>query len=269
MERDRLEFTTPEGVTLDLELAGIGSRALAGALDLVIQGFMLFLAVFVLGFGGIQVAGAGTDTSLLILVVVFVLGSLAILVGYHVVFEVWGRGRTPGKRVFGVRVVRMDGGPVRLSQSLIRTFLRLIDYLPGMYGIGVIAVFASGKNQRLGDMAAGTVVIVDRSRRSNPTATAAPVGSQPYSPWDAGESPAVAVGDRANPTGWDVSRVTDRELALVRRFLDRRWSIENPARAAIADDLAGRLRPRVVSPAAPMANEDFLARVVELKRGTA
>jgi uncharacterized RDD family membrane protein YckC len=264
MERDRLELTTPEGVTLDLELAGIGSRALAGVLDLVIQGVMLFLVLLLLGFGGAQIATFGSEASLLIVLIVFLVTTVAIFVGYHVVFEVWGRGRTPGKRVFGVRVVRMDGGPLRLSHSLIRTFLRMIDYLPSLYGIGVIAVFASSKNQRLGDMAAGTVVVMDRGRRSARDPIAAPDLSTPI-PSVQAYAPAQ---QRGAPTGWDVSRVTDEEVALARRFLDRRWSLENTARVTIADDLAGRLRPKVVAPAAEMANEDFLTRVVELKRDT-
>ena len=257
-------MTTPEGVTLDLELAGIGSRALAGVLDLVIQGVMVYAAAILFIMGAF--AGAGSSSIVLVLVV-SIATFIAILVGYHVLFEVYLGGQTPGKRMIGVKVVRMDGGPLGLSHSLIRTFLRIIDYLPALYGIGVIAVFASRRNQRLGDMAAGTVVILDRSRHAKPKLEASVRPSSSSQTMDEFVNRANRPQPAPPGAGWDVSRVTDEELGLTRRFLERRWTLDDHARRTLAADIAGRLRWKVVAPSGDLPDEQFLARLVDIKRG--
>jgi uncharacterized RDD family membrane protein YckC len=256
MERDRLELTTPEGVTLDLELAGVGSRALAGTLDLIIQAMIMYGVIVVMLVGAF--AGGGNP---FLVIAASILAVVAAILGYHVVFEVWVGGQTPGKRMIGLRVVRTDGGPVGLAQSLIRTLMRIIDFLPTIYAIGIVTVFATTRNQRLGDLAAGTVVILDRSRHPKPVPT-----SRPTTPM----SEIVGNGEPASasvPVGWDVSAVTDEEVGLVRRFLDRRWSLDDGARRALAADLAARLRTKVVAPESFVADEPFLAQIVRIKDG--
>lgn len=257
MERDRLELTTPEGVTLDLELAGVGSRALAGTLDLIIQTMLMYGAIIVFLVGAF--AGGGNP---FLIIAVGIFAVVGILVGYHVLFEVWVGGQTPGKRMIGLRVVRADGGPIGLAASLIRTLLRIIDFLPSAYAIGIVTVFATTRNQRLGDLAAGTVVILDRSRHPKP----APTPRHTVRTTDVARTPRVDPG--SVPVGWDVSAVTDEEAGLARRFLDRRWSLDDGARRALAADLAGRLRTKVVAPDSFIADEPFLARIVAIKDGT-
>ncbi len=256
MERDRLELTTPEGVTLDLELAGVGSRALAGALDFIIQMMLLYGAIIVFLIGAF--AGGGNP---FFVIATGVLAIVAVLIGYHVLFEVWVGGQTPGKRMIGLRVVRADGGPVGIAHSLIRTLLRIIDFLPSLYAIGLVAIFATTRNQRLGDLAAGTVVILDRSRHPKPALSPPPVrrSTAPEPFREVTDPPPV-------PVGWDVSRVTDDELGLARRFLERRSSLDDEPRRALAADLAGRLRPKVVAPAS-LSDEAFLDQVVQNKNG--
>ncbi len=257
MERDRLELTTPEGVTLDLELAGVGSRALAGALDFIIQVMLLYAAIIVFFIGAF--AGGGNP---FLLIATLILAVGAVLVGYHVLFEVWVGGQTPGKRMIGLRVVRTDGGPIGLAHSLIRTLMRIVDFLPSGYAIGIVTVFATTRNQRLGDLAAGTVVILDRSRHPKPSPT--PRRSIPMSEilGPANTDPAAV------PIGWDVSAVSDEEVGLVRRFLDRRGTFDEGARRALAAELAGRLRPKVVAPDTYFEDEPFLAQIVQIKDGS-
>jgi uncharacterized RDD family membrane protein YckC len=192
---DRLTLTTPEGVDVELLLANIGSRFLATLLDLLIEGGI--------GLVGALIAGAAFDGGVLTLVLS--VGLFLLLFGYDVLFEVTQRGQTPGKRAVGVRVLRSSGAPVTFVTSAIRNVLRLIDFLPVFYGIAMLCIFFTQRHQRLGDIAAGTIVA--RERRPEP------VAPPPFRP-------------PARVHGWDTSAVTAEELAIVRQFLDRRTSID-------------------------------------------
>ena len=216
---DRITIPTPEGVSLEMTLAGLGSRAIAGAIDLTIKGLLAVLVSVVLLalFGDLGVA-----------VLLPLLGLLVI--AYAVLFETLARGRTPGKRMTGLRVVRSSGRPVDLMASAIRNLMRIVDGLPLSYLPTLVSVLVTQRNQRPGDLAADTVVIRDRraiDRRSRKPA----------------EVPArVRPGAGAQ---WDVSRVAPDELATVRAFLERREGLTPAARERLAARLAGVLRPRV------------------------
>lgn len=232
---DRLSITTPEGVQLDLALAGLGSRFIATSIDILIQ-----LAIAILGVLGISAAFDGGVQILL-----FSIGGFLILFAYDVAFEVLAGGRTPGKRWTGLRVVRESGAPVTFVTSAIRNVLRIVDFLPAAYGIGMIAVFFSAHNQRLGDLAAGTVVSRERlgGRKRESVAPAA--------------QPPLASGALQ---GWDASAINAQELAAVRSFLERRATLTAGARAHLAKTLADRLRPKVAG-APPLEHEAFLERL--------
>jgi uncharacterized RDD family membrane protein YckC len=128
---DRLAISTPEGVEVELTLAGIGSRFIAGGIDFAIQ--LLTLAALAIVLDQFGAGGAALLSSL----------TFALIFFYDVLFEVLGRGRTPGKRVTGLRVVRSGGRPITLVRSALRNILRLIDILPGLYAVGMTAIFAS------------------------------------------------------------------------------------------------------------------------------
>ena len=245
---DRISIATPEGVDLQLTLAGLGSRAVARIVDQAIQtgvviGVMLLASLAGGDGGGPGLAGAA-----------FVVVLFLVQFGYDVVFETLASGRTPGKRWSGLRVVRADGGPVGFLPSALRNLLRLVDFLPGVYTVGMVAVMASRHNQRLGDMAAATLVV--RERRGGRGRAPAPVPT------------AIAAG-AWHPAGdvaaWDVSAVTAEEIATVRRFLDRRAGLTAEARGRLAGELAGRLRPKVVGPPPDQAPEPFLEALAAAK----
>ncbi len=226
---DFLTITTPEGIDVDLQLAGIGSRFLATLLDLLI--------LAVVAVVGLLLASAVLDGGVLALVLS--VGAFLLLFGYDVLFEVRAAGRTPGKRAAGLRVVTDSGAPVTFVTSAIRNVLRLIDILPGVYGIAMIAIFVTRHNQRLGDLAAGTLVV--RERRATP-----------------GPDPSVAA---ERTYGWDTSGVTAEDLSVVRSFLGRRETLNPGARAALADQLAGRLRTKVAG-APTQSSEAFLEALI-------
>lgn len=224
---DRVTIPTPEGVDLDIVLAGLGSRFAATLLDLTIQ----IGAIIALGMA----LGLGSNSGYVV-AAYFVLIFL-VLFAYDIVFETWNSGRTIGKLAAGIRVVRSGGQPVNFMTSTVRNLIRIVDFLPLFYTIGMISVIVTQRNQRLGDLAAGTYVI--RERRATapvPQAIAAPTAAGGWAP------PPTA---NAAYMSWDVSTVTAGEVATVRRFLERRATLDPHARTQLGFDLATRLRAKV------------------------
>jgi uncharacterized RDD family membrane protein YckC len=236
---DRISIPTPEGVELELVLAGVGSRLVATLVDFLIKGAVLLALWIVAGAAG------GEDGSFV--VAVLIVASFLVFFGYDVAFETLASGRTPGKRAAGLRVVRLGGEPVGFLASAVRNLLRLVDSLPGIYAVGAVCILFSRRNQRLGDLAAGTLVV--RERRA-PLPAAAP-------PAD------FALADRY--AAWDVSGVTSFELVTVRRFLVRRWHLDPTARGRLGWELAERLRPKVAGAPADLHPEQFLEGLATAK----
>jgi uncharacterized RDD family membrane protein YckC len=241
---DRMTVETPEGVTVTVPLAGVGSRFVSAGIDFTIQILLTAAAAVVfLAFG----VGGGVGPGL------FAIAVFAIFFVYDVSFEVLAGGRTPGKRWTGLRVVRSGGQPVGFVSSSIRNILRLVDFLPSVYLAGIVSILVTKRNQRLGDLAADTVVA------RAPRKSARVVGEQAMVP------PPGALA------AWDVSGVTPEELSAVRSFLERRSSLEWGAREALARSLASRLRSRVggiseTDPAGDAANDEvFLERLARVK----
>jgi uncharacterized RDD family membrane protein YckC len=153
---------TPEGIELTLHLAGPVPRAMAWAIDLAIRvAILMLVSTLVLPLGQ---AGLG----------------VLLLAGFFVEwllpawFEAWWRGQTPGKRAMGLTVLNDDGTPVRWPGALTRNLLRAVDFLPVFYGIGLLAMLTSRDFKRLGDLAAGTVVVYQAEKalhRDIPEAT--------------------------------------------------------------------------------------------------
>lgn len=165
------------------------------------------------------------------------------------VFDAFAGGRTPGRRVAGLRLVDTDGGTVGFLPAVVRNILRIVDFLPSFYTVGVIAIFVSDRNQRLGDLAAGTLVVRHASR----SAAVVPGSIRP-------DATVVEA-----PAGWDVTGVTDGDLAVVRSFLGRRADLEPSSRARVAGELARRLEPVVSGPVRSAGDEAFLESVVAAK----
>jgi uncharacterized RDD family membrane protein YckC len=141
------DVSTPELVALHLRLAGPVPRALAWLIDLLLRLGLLLVLGSVLGV-------LGRFGWALMIISWFVLDWF-----YPVAFEVWGNGATPGKRALGLMVRNDDGTPVGWGASLTRNLLRVADFLPFGYGIGLLAMFLSAEFRRLGDIVAGTVVV--------------------------------------------------------------------------------------------------------------
>ena len=143
----RYQIETPEGIDLPLRPAGLMPRALAFGFDLGLRGLILGVLFIALAFLGNL--GIGLGSILLFLVSWW----------YMVLFEVLNQGSSPGKQIMGLRVVQDDGTPIGWSASLIRNLLRFVDMLPFGYFLGAISCLQHPHFKRLGDIAAGTLVI--------------------------------------------------------------------------------------------------------------
>lgn len=149
-----LVVATPERVSFDYQVAGLGTRAIAQILDLLIIAAILVAVAF--AAGAFAVVGSNTVASL-----VGLLGSFVAIFGYFWVSEALWSGQTIGKRVFHLRAVGDRGEPMTFGQAGIRNVVRIVDFLPYAYGVGMVVLFANGRGKRLGDLAAGTVVVKD------------------------------------------------------------------------------------------------------------
>ncbi len=233
---DAITIPTPEGIELHYMLAGGGSRFTAELIDVLLR------LVVLVAMSGVLIAlggGVGAEIALII-------ASFLAWFAYDVVFEVWGAGRTPAKRWSGLRVVMAGGQPVGLGSSAVRTLLRLIDQWLTLGIVGMVCIQATSRNQRLGDLAAGTIVVRERTSR---------VAQQAEIP------PNSLIAEL------DVTAITSEELSAVRDFLARRQSLKGEARPRVAAALAERLEGKVGGlPPGGLAPERLLETIAAAKR---
>ncbi len=159
-----IQIVTPENIEIEYELAGIGSRFTAALIDHLLI-LLAILLIWSVGYTAVLLqmsANVFGDAPLWTQAVLTIL-SFITTVTYPIVFELRGNGQTPGKKISGLRVIRDGGYPIDLQSSIVRNIVRIADIMPGAYGVGLISLFFNSQNKRLGDIAAGTVVIKDRA----------------------------------------------------------------------------------------------------------
>ena len=161
LNSDQLNIDTPELVAIEMPLAGIGSRFIALLIDTLIWAAGLIVLGLVL-WAFKPALQAFSNLSYQWTVAVFTLTIFLLNWGYFTLFEAFWHGRTPGKRVARIRVIQRSGRAIGIFESMARNFIRYVDQIPFFYAVGVIAVFATRQHQRLGDLAAGTLVVRDR-----------------------------------------------------------------------------------------------------------
>ncbi len=224
---ETLIIETPERVPLEFALASIGNRFLAVAIDHFIQYFSIFLIAWfflsLAGYTSSDLADAPGDLltempkwTIAILIIVLFL----IFAGYFIVFEWLWNGQTPGKRLLKLRVIREDGRPLTLWEAIARNLLRICDAVPGfilpVYSIGLIVIFLSNRDQRVGDIFAGTVVIRERTDE-------APTFAETFS--NRVTDTAFSRVQKSVVVEANVSLLSEREVEVVESFLRRRWDL--------------------------------------------
>ncbi|MRG87482.1 RDD family protein [Salinibacillus xinjiangensis] len=167
MDQEHVNVKTPEYVSLQFKLAGLGSRTAAFLIDqlilMVINIAIILILIFGMGNGGSATSFLANMSSMpvaIAIILVFLLNW-----GYFFAFEYFSGGRTVGKKLMGIRVIQDNGHSLTLLSSFIRNLLRIIDSLPANYLLGIIMIFFHSKHKRLGDLVGGTIVVHERGKR--------------------------------------------------------------------------------------------------------
>jgi uncharacterized RDD family membrane protein YckC len=238
---DKLTIDTPEQIALEYTLAGAGSRFLALAVDTGIQALAVILTALVL-LGARAAFGLSFGVWVQAAVVLF---WFLVYYGYFAVFETVWSGQTPGKRIVGLRVIGSTGRPITAFDAILRNLLRIVDSLPGIYAVGIISVFVTARSQRLGDLAADTVVVHEQSLRHQLTPPAA-----------------AAAASRG------AARLDAGEIEAMETFVKRREELPIYMRDRTARQLAQHLRERLDLSLDPQLSDEALIEelVVEYRR---
>lgn len=271
-----LVVATPERVSFDYQVAGLGTRAIAQILDLlIVSGILIGVYFFAFAAGAVT----GSDTAIYLVIII---GSFLVLFGYFWISEALWSGQTIGKKVFRLRAVGDRGEPLTFLQAGIRNVVRIVDFLPYGYGVGMVVLFAHGKGKRLGDLAAGTIVVKDSDyvslwqlaggrRPADPAEVLPPLSSPPgYADYPAAPPPPPGFGAANQPSPYSpasASEVTLRRLdPELRRFVSsyarRRPQLSLDVRVQLAATVQPSLRsalPEVFAQRGPLATLDHLA----------
>jgi len=267
---DQLNIETPEQVDLRFPVAGIGSRFVAVLVDHLIQ-LVPYVLIFIaaLFFPGSSGGGApapvkpsaGMELGEKWAIAIITLINFVWITGYFALFEAFWHGQTPGKRLMKLRVIKDSGRQITLFEALARNLLRIIDILPTAYAIGVITMLCNRKNKRLGDFAAGTLVVHELPVDDRP-AEAFLSGTNYFAPKT--EAPPE------NPIPADaISRLDAADLHVIETFFARALDLDMPTRARMAERIVARMTAKMRVPPPEGNPERALEAMAKALRGSA
>jgi len=288
---DQLNIDTPEQVELQFNIAGVGSRFVAALVDYLIQAVCLFLEFLFFVFLSAGTSDShsspgwsGMDTATKWVIALIIFLNFAFFTGYFILFEAYWRGQTPGKKLMKLRVIKDSGRQITFFESLARNVIRIIDLLPNWYLVGVITMLCNKGNKRLGDLAAGTLVIHERldeqsilHQSSNRLITAAPSAAASQ-PWNASQHPSPHPAPQA-PSPWEkpivamfpadaVARLAPQDLIVIESFFARMLDLPMDTRAAIAYRMAAQMAAKMRVPVPDGNPERALEAIAFQMRGT-
>jgi uncharacterized RDD family membrane protein YckC len=250
---DRIRIDTPEQISLDLPLAGVGSRFMAIAVDTLLQILLYIGTIFAMA--ALSKYGPSLPSWAAVLpgswlAALMILFMFSIYWGYFAFFEIIWKGQTPGKRLAKIRVIKNSGRGINVYEAIGRNLLRVIDWLPGMYVVGIITILISRRNQRLGDHLVGSIVVHEKA-------------TEEFRPdW-------ISATESA-PSDPQLSKITPEELVLIETYLQRRDTLELGFRDATAQKIAARIIQKTgVERPANQSLDDFLQAVARKVRDSA
>ena len=247
-----------------MPLAGIGSRFIGTLIDalILIVALLVLIAAFAIVVPAMHLFG---DVSANWAIGIFVLILFLIQWGYFSLFEAFWDGRTPGKRVAKVRVIHQSGRGISFLESLGRNLVRVIDWVPSFYGIGIVTMFVTKRHQRLGDLVAGTLVVRDRDvDEPHWSGTSSRTFTGPALSADSPIPPPHLSVVLAAPA---LAKLTTSDLEVVEGFFARRLDMDLTTRAALAERIAAALCAKSGLEIAPGTTvETFLEAVVHQVR---
>jgi uncharacterized RDD family membrane protein YckC len=247
---DKHTIETPEQMPLEFAIAGIGSRFLAMAIDTLIQtgaAVVIVGIVILLGVTGVlsgPLSGGGTWVLAGVLAAIFVL-----YFGYFAVFEIVWNGQTPGKRRVGLRVIKDSGRPLTAAETIGRNFMRILDQLPFLYGLGMLVAMLNRQNKRIGDFVAGSIVI-----RETPFAEMRPA-------WQTAPDQ-----NQAAPGTLGTGRISIDTLTIIEAFLQRRYELTPDVRSRMASEILNRVRGELSLPAVMEESTETILESVARER---
>lgn len=262
--RDQLSIDTPELVSLEYPVAGIGSRAIACLIDYAIQmvagGLILTLLALIAtmvpsspaasGGSGSKSSPSDAWATAIAFLIIFVFQW-----GYFTLFEAFWNGRTPGKRLLRLRVMQQNGRSIGFLDALTRNLLRVVDGIPGFYLVGLIAVFSTRRSQRLGDLVAGTIIVHEQKVE---TPLWEGNGARHLTAGLAPAAPAPVVRSSGIPAD-KVGRLTEADLELLESFSARKLDLPLETSAALAGRLAQQMAAKMQTTVPPdVSAETFL-----------
>src|ERR1035438_8572484 len=253
---EQLSIATPELVDIEFPLAGIGSRFVALLIDYLIW----FAAILVLSIlasflspGSLAFARIPEQWAVAVVIFLFFLLNW----GYFTLFEAFWNGQTPGKRIARIRVIQRSGRGIGLFESMARNLIRYVDQFPFFYAVGVIAIFSPRQHQRLGDLAAGTLVVRDRVEE-------APLWGESRArtftaPSFARSAPAPEPHDAYSLPTTGIAKLSSTDLEVLEGFFARRLDMSLETRHMLAERIAAAIQSKSgMEPPAGASVETFL-----------
>lgn len=219
-------------------VAGIGSRFVALLVDYLIWLATLLALIFLISLIDPSLSHF-TQLGKKWATAVFILIPFLLYWGYFTLFEAFWNGRTPGKRLVKIRVIQCSGRGIGLFESMTRNFLRIVDQFPVVYGVGVLSILLTRQNQRLGDLAAGTLVVHERERLPE-RATVAGARTLTAGVFEA-QGPREPKAGSPVLSPESVRRLGIADLEVLEGFLARRFDLGLETRAVLADRIAGAI----------------------------
>jgi len=231
LSSDQLSIDTPELVAIELPLAGIGSRFIALLVDYLIwsAGLVLLIIVAVAVLPAMHAFNVKSAqwAEAIVIFIVFLFNW-----GYFTLFEAFWNGRTPGKRVARIRVIQRSGRSIGLLESMARNLVRYVDQLPFFYAVGVITMFVTRQHQRLGDLAAGTLVVRDRDPE---TPLWGDSGSRTFTAQlFSANAPIPEPHTALTLPATGIAKLTSADLEVLEGFFSRRLDMSMETRQALA-----------------------------------
>ncbi|MDQ7826361.1 MAG: RDD family protein [Candidatus Eremiobacteraeota bacterium] len=235
-----ITVVTPENIEVTYRVAGLATRFFAWAFDTMLQLIAICLFTYILSMAGIVLlSGFAGETANLIALALITFIVFLITNGYFIYFEVRRNGQTPGKKLLYIRAIKSGGLPVSFQDSLVRNLMRIVDMLPGIYGVGAVSILLSGEGQRLGDLAAGTYVILEEP----PVKERPPFKKHEYVP--------------------EARSLGEEDLELVRQFMQRSVYMNNKSRILLAERTAAYLAGKLdISIPSNRSSESFLNDII-------
>jgi uncharacterized RDD family membrane protein YckC len=241
LNSDQLNIDTPELVDIEMPLAGIGSRFIALLVDYLIWGaaFLVLGLLSALILPGIKAFSKISEqwAAAIVIFIVFLFNW-----GYFTLFEAFWNGRTPGKRVARIRVIQRSGRAIGLFESMARNLVRYIDQIPFFYAVGVISMFVTRQHQRLGDLAAGTLVVRDREQETPlwGESGARTFTAQIFAPSAPIPEPHTAYSLPAA----GIAKLSPTDLEVLEGFFARRLDMPLPTRHTLAGRIASAIQAK-------------------------